>query len=126
MSEEQRSMFWQTIGSCACAATNNLHNGKCAICDGDRRLRQEPDKNTWEENNRADDWNEMFLMLTELFESQDLQLSDRNRVLAVLAIRSIVMHNRNPNELELGKSFLAECCLKYLHSSSRELRVAAG
>jgi serine/threonine-protein kinase ATR len=68
----------------------------------------------------------MFLMMTELFESQDFQLSDRNRVLAVLAIRSIVMHNRNPNELELGKSFLAECCLKYLHSSSRELRVAAG
>ncbi|KEQ70449.1 hypothetical protein M436DRAFT_53559 [Aureobasidium namibiae CBS 147.97] len=65
-------------------------------------------------------------MLTELFESQDLQLSDRNRVLAILAIRSIVLHNRNPNELELGKSFLAESCLKYLHSSSRELRVAAG
>lgn len=126
MSEEQRSMFWQTIGSCACAATNNFCNGKCSVCNGDRRLRQEPDKNTWEENNRADDWTEMFLMLTELFESQDLQLSDRNRVLAVLAIRSIVLHNRNPNELELGKSFLAESCLKYLHSSSRELRIAAG
>ncbi|KAH0016235.1 hypothetical protein KCU80_g18820, partial [Aureobasidium melanogenum] len=31
-----------------------------------------------------------------------------------------------PSQLELGTSFLAEWCLKYLHSSSRELRVAAG
>ncbi|KAH0357480.1 hypothetical protein KCU83_g998, partial [Aureobasidium melanogenum] len=126
MSEAQRSTFWEMVGSCACAATNNLHNGKCSFCDGDRRLQQEPEKNTWEENDRATDWNEMFLMLTELFESQDLQLSDRNRVLAILAVRSIVLHNRNPSQLELGTSFLAEWCLKYLHSSSRELRVAAG
>ncbi|KAH0300108.1 hypothetical protein KCU71_g12104, partial [Aureobasidium melanogenum] len=126
MSEAQRSTFWEMVGSCACAATNNLHNGKCSFCDGDRRLHQEPEKNTWEENDRATDWNEMFLMLTELFESQDLQLSDRNRVLAILAVRSIVLHNRNPSQLELGTSFLAEWCLKYLHSSSRELRVAAG
>ncbi|KAG9535580.1 hypothetical protein KCU79_g21611, partial [Aureobasidium melanogenum] len=126
MSEAQRSTFWDMVGSCACAATNNLHNGRCSFCDGDRRLQQEPEKNTWEENDRATDWNEMFLMLTELFESQDLQLSDRNRVLAILAVRSIVLHNRNPSQLELGTSFLAEWCLKYLHSSSRELRVAAG
>ncbi|KAG9925288.1 hypothetical protein KCV05_g7632, partial [Aureobasidium melanogenum] len=126
MSEVQRSMFWEMVGACACAATNNLHNGKCSFCDGDRRLQQEPEKNTWEENDRATDWNEMFLMLTELFESQDLQLSDRNRVLAILAVRSIVLHNQNPSQLELGTSFLAEWCLKYLHSSSRELRVAAG
>ncbi|KAI4730691.1 hypothetical protein E4T49_01590 [Aureobasidium sp. EXF-10728] len=126
MTDEQRSMFWRTIGSCACAATNNFHNSQCSICDGERRLRHEPDKNTWEENNRADDWNELFQMLTELFESQDLHLSDRHRVLAILAIRSIVLHNRNPRELDLGTSFLGEYCLKYLQSSSRELRIAAG
>lgn len=114
------------IGSCACAATNNMHNGRCSVCDGDRRLRQEPAKNTWEENDRSEDWTEMFLLLTELFESQDLQLSNRDRVLAILAIRSLVLHNKDPTYLDLGNSFLAEWCLKYLHSSSRELRIAAG
>lgn len=68
----------------------------------------------------------MFLILTELFETQDLQLSNKNRVLAILAIRSIVLHNRNPTYLDLGNSFLAEWCLRYLHSSTRELRIAAG
>ncbi|KAI5198982.1 hypothetical protein AUEXF2481DRAFT_78310 [Aureobasidium subglaciale EXF-2481] len=126
MSEDQQTMFWQIVRSCACAATNNLHSGKCSVCDGDHRLRQEPDRNTWEDNDRAEDWTEMFLMLTELFESQDLQLSNRHRVLAILAVRSIVLHNRDPTYLDLGNSFLAEWCLKYLHSSSRELRLAAG
>ncbi|THY55817.1 hypothetical protein D6C98_04012 [Aureobasidium pullulans] len=126
MPEEQRSKFWRMIGSCACAATNNMHNGRCSVCDGDRRLRQEPAKNTWEENDRSEDWTEMFLLLTELFESQDLQLSNRDRVLAILAIRSLVLHNKDPTYLDLGNSFLAEWCLKYLHSSSRELRIAAG
>jgi serine/threonine-protein kinase ATR len=126
MSEDQRSNLWQMIGACACAATNNLRNGRCLVCENDQRLRKQPANNTWEENNRGEDWIETFLMLTELFESQELQLSDRHKVLAILAVRSIVLHNSSPTYLDLGTSFLAEWCLKYLHSSSRELRVAAG
>ena len=65
-------------------------------------------------------------MFQQLCQSPEVHSSGKNRVLAVLAIRSFIMHTRAAVYVDLSNSFFAEWCLKCLHSSLRELRVAAG
>lgn len=52
--------------------------------------------------------------------------SRRPRVVAMVALRRIILHSRDADVLDLEKSALGQWCLQSLQSSLRELRIAAG
>ena len=52
--------------------------------------------------------------------------SRRSRIAALLATRRLLTHSANVDRLDLSKSGLGQWCLKYLRSSLRDLRIAAG
>lgn len=52
--------------------------------------------------------------------------SRRPRVVAMIALRRIVLHSQDLEVLDLEKSVLGQWCLQALQSSLRELRIAAG
>lgn len=52
--------------------------------------------------------------------------SRRPRVVAMIALRRIVLHTKDAEMLDLEKSALGQWCLQALQSSLRELRIAAG
>lgn len=52
--------------------------------------------------------------------------SRRPRVVAMVALRRIILHCRDPDMLDLEKSVLGQWCLQALQSSLRELRIASG
>lgn len=60
------------------------------------------------------------ICLTEFRESR------RPRVVAMIALRRIILHSKSPEMLDLEKSAIGQWCLSTLQSSLRELRIAAG
>lgn len=64
--------------------------------------------------------------ISDLLQLPELREAKRPRVLAMLAIRACVERTAKPETLELSKSPIGQFCLSSLHSSIRELRIAAG
>lgn len=52
--------------------------------------------------------------------------SRRPRVVAMIALRRVIVHSKSPDMLDLEKSAIGQWCLSTLQSSLRELRIAAG
>ncbi|KAI3397802.1 hypothetical protein diail_10335 [Diaporthe ilicicola] len=52
--------------------------------------------------------------------------SRRPRVVAMIALRRIIVHSKSPDMLDLETSAIGQWCLSTLQSSLRELRIAAG
>ncbi|KAI6601117.1 hypothetical protein MCOR14_004531 [Pyricularia oryzae] len=52
--------------------------------------------------------------------------SKKSRVVAMMALRKVASHTRDPDLLDLEKSVTGHWCLQSLNSSVRELRIAAG
>ncbi|KAL1301669.1 hypothetical protein AAFC00_005888 [Neodothiora populina] len=125
LSESDRRQLWQTLGACPCAGADSFKKGRCAACHSDRRLLSRPCL-TWDGSARENDCKEVASIFNELYESPELQKSGKERVLAMLAIRSFVMHTVDATYLDLNQSLFAQWCLRSLYSSSRELRIAAG
>lgn len=69
---------------------------------------------------------EALIYLEALTASPSLQRSKRPRVLLAEAIRRSISHSCDGSEVDLNRSAIGQWCLKSLHSSLRELRLAAG
>lgn len=65
-------------------------------------------------------------MFVKLINSKSFLESRRPRVIAMIALRRLVVHSRDAEMLDLEKSALGQWCLQALQSSLRELRIAAG
>ncbi|KAJ0123315.1 protein kinase rad3 [Diaporthe amygdali] len=65
-------------------------------------------------------------IFTELIQMSAFRESRRPRVVAMIALRRIVVHSKIPDMLDLEKSAIGQWCLSTLQSSLRELRIAAG
>ncbi|KUI73457.1 Protein kinase rad3 [Cytospora mali] len=65
-------------------------------------------------------------IFTKLLGLPAFRESRRPRVVAMIALRRIVLHTKDPGTLDLEKSALGQWCLQALQSSLRELRIAAG
>jgi len=124
--DADRERLWRILGHYACATSGTLDDGRCVRCDGDRRLTRSTLAHGWEEQESAGQSNEILSVVRQLCDTPEVQSSSKHRVLAILAIRSFVMHTKNPEHLDLNTSFFAQWCLKCMHSSLRELRIAAG
>ena len=70
---------------------------------------------------------EMLLhILISIFKLPEFQRSNRPRVTAMVAVRKILLHCVEPDQLNLKASVFGQWALQCLRSSSRDLRVAAG
>ncbi|KAK5125692.1 hypothetical protein LTR85_011966 [Meristemomyces frigidus] len=62
----------------------------------------------------------------KLLEMSELQETKRTRLLTMFAVRACVQRLSNPAIMDLAKTQMGQLCLSSLHSSIRELRIAAG
>lgn len=72
------------------------------------------------------DFDVAYNVIIELLKAQDQRESRRQRVCAMLAVHACASLNKDPAILELSTTEFGRLCLSSLHSSIRELRVAAG
>ena len=128
LSEEQQSSLFSWIGKLACASDSEVSQSidgssfqiKCPICDSDCRDNK---SSTSGDESRLE---EVYTALSNLISVQKNQKNRRPRVAAMLALKRFLSHTSNVNHLNLTTSPFGQWCLQALHSSIRELRIAAG
>ena len=132
MSDSKQTIFFNKVGSLACAITNNKSNRvglqqkepileSCTYCDM---------KSDGESTTADEDINRDLRAIVSLFETAiDLpkfQRSRQPRVAAVTALARVLCHFRDEITFDLANSKLGQWSLQALQSSIRELRVSAG
>lgn len=131
LSEEDQCALFAAIGQVACASAEALSAisirergqpsyNSCCICDTDVR-----DGNIcalWE----GSESEEMFSTIVNLIKLQKTKKFRRPRVAAMLALKRLLSHTAKEEHLDLTTSAFSQWCLQALHSSIRELRIAAG
>lgn len=65
-------------------------------------------------------------IFTKLIGLPEFRESHRPRIVAMIALRRIIVHSKSPEMLDLEKSVIGQWCLSALQSSLRELRITAG
>ncbi len=124
-------MLYSSLGLLACASAGTLtearsrkRNGirqlKCPVCDDDSRCTSAA--TTWEDSEAE----EAICTIANLIKLPKAQNYRRPRVAAMLALKRLLSHTANADHLNLATSPFGQWCLQALHSSIRELRVAAG
>ncbi|KAL6718301.1 serine/threonine-protein kinase M1 [Lecanora helva] len=129
LSEDKQCSLHSSIGLLACASAQSLESSteeqnikqmKCQVCDNDSNGTRTVA--VWE-GHEAD---EAFSTIANLVKLSKAQKSRRPRVTAMLALRRLLSHTGNADHLNLADSQFGQWCLQALHSSIRELRIAAG
>jgi len=102
----------------------SLLSQKCYICDIEPRetLKDRDPLATWDDPEAEG----IFAAIASLIKLPETQKFRRPRVAAMLALKRLLSHTANMNHLDLTSSPFGQWCLQALHSSIRELRVAAG
>lgn len=124
-------MLYSLLGllSCASAGTlseapsqeiNSTQQMKCALCDEDSRCHS-----VAMTTDEADS-EELIYTIANLIKLPKTQNYRRPRVAAMLALKRLLSHTTNADHLDLATSPFGQWCLQALHSSIRELRIAAG
>lgn len=117
-----------TLGHVACAAaahTDTEQSGyqkvydRCWLCDEDQSTKSA-------RTARGVDCEELILTITNLLTIPQVQRTTKPRVAAMKSLRRILSHTDNSDYLELKRSTIGQWCLQALHSSLRDLRIAAG
>ena len=125
LSEEEQCSLYTAIGQLACASVQNVSEvsvggrDKCYICDTDRKDTNVPAP--WEGSGSA----EAFSTIISLIKLPKTHRLRRPRVSAMLALRRLLSHTSKEEYLDLKTSAFGQWCLQALHSSTRELRIAA-
>ncbi|KAI0520945.1 phosphatidylinositol 3 [Xylaria bambusicola] len=92
-------------------------------CPDCHTLRTNPDGSTCIDVKAKKLATEIF---TCLLQTESFPESRKPRVAAMVALRRIAKHCNSSDFVDMEVSFAAQWCLKSLHSSQRELRIAAG
>lgn len=130
LSEDDQCSLYGAIGQVACESTRSATDNmvvdrnmlwkKCCICDAD--VAGSGLLAPWE----GPESEEMFSAITYLIKLLKKQNLRRPRVAAMLALKRLLSHTINKDHLNITTSTPGQWCLQALHSSIRELRVAAG
>ena len=131
MSEENQCSAFASIGLLACASARTLSSPfdttsesyrlpKCSVCDTMPQARGATF--TWE----GDQSEKLFAFVSKLVKTPQLQRSTRPRIAAMAALRRLLFHTASISHLNLSKSTFGQWCMQALHSSIRDLRLAAG
>ena len=126
--EEQQCLLYTCIGNLACASASEVPSPddrfslqfKCYNCDAESR---DSSRST---SPVGPELEEVFSVLARLINMPRIQKHRRPRVAAMLALKRLLSHTSNIDYLDLATSPFGQWCLQALHSSIRELRVAAG
>ena len=126
--EEQQCLLYTCIGKNACASAFGVCSPddslslqfKCYTCDA------EPRDSSISQSSVGPELEEGFSVLARLINMPRVQKHRRPRVAAMLALKRLISHTSNIDHLDLATSPFGQWCLQALHSSIRELRVAAG
>lgn len=110
--------MWRLLTIISCHSSGSMTGSTCTKCTSSHIARDQPFELTPEMRK------DLSWILELLLDKRDLVQTDRHRVLAILAVRSFAMHTTDAAHLDL-RGFFAQHCLKSLHSSIRELRIAA-
>ena len=95
-------------------------SNKCYICDTE--MRDSSVSASWEGSGS----DEAFLTIISLIKLRTTTKFRRPRVAAMLALKRLLSHTAKEEHLDLTTSAFSQWCLQALHSSIRELRIAAG
>ena len=131
LSEERQCNLYYCIGMFACTSAKtleafpsrqdqNVQQMRCPYCDSDSNnvlitaSRGNP---------KAEEALSTVASLIKISKSQKYR---RPRVAAMLALKRLLSHTANADHLNLSTSSVGQWCLQALHSSIRELRIAAG
>ena len=136
MTEVDRCRLLCAISRMPCAHANishmrsekrflNLGSVDCRLCDSVEVPRERRKEWLWDQGAHVDDCRHLTQLLTTVVSLPELQRSNKARTLAAVALRRIVNHVSDPQTVDLASSPLGQWCLKSVHSSSRELRIAA-
>lgn len=131
LSEEDQFSVFSVIGQLSCASARTLsysaifNNGEllnhvCSICDakiGYARSVSLPDDPGIDE---------LFTAIESLFKLIQKPKWRGPRIAVLLALRRLLSHSTSWTHLDLSKSVLGQWCLQSMHSSLRDLRIAAG
>ena len=93
---------------------------KCYICDTE--MRDSSVSAPWE----GSESDEVFSTINSLMKLPKTKKFRRPRVAAMLALKRLLSHTTKEEHLDLTTSAFSQWCLQALHSSIRELRIAAG
>ncbi len=93
---------------------------KCTLCDDDSRCRFAA------VTSEDADTEEAICTIASLIKLPKTQKYRRPRVAAMLALKRLLSHTTNADHLDLATSPFGQWCLQALHSTIRELRIAAG
>ncbi|KAI9681820.1 MAG: serine/threonine-protein kinase M1 [Trizodia sp. TS-e1964] len=131
LSETDKVQSLNMLGYLACAGSgvlsvktanhHSISSKTCSICDVPPLCRNSINP-SW----KGAQFDEVYMILSNLVQTRDLQNSSKSRVCAMLALRRILNHTSNTNHLDLAHSPLGKWCLQSHFSSVRELRIAAG
>lgn len=97
-----------------------IQQKKCSFCDAESRARPPPVR--WQ----GADAEEILTTTVNLIKVPRTQNYRQPRVAAMMASKRILSHVTDANPLNLASSSLGQMTLQALHSSVRELRIAAG
>lgn len=92
----------------------------CYVCDTE--MRDNSVSAPWE----GSESDEVFSTITSLMKLPKTKKFRRPRVAAMLALKRLLSHTTKEEHLDLTTSSFRQWCLQALHSSIRELRIAAG
>ncbi|KAL9130247.1 MAG: hypothetical protein Q9217_001540 [Psora testacea] len=123
--EEDQCQLFQLLGQSAClfAYNQELRTDRtfsCRFCDAETTTTRSAAM--W----RDPEAEEIMRTFTSLIKLCRTPRSRQPRVAAMTALIRLLSHTPNTDHLKLGKSPVGQMCLTALHSSVRELRVAAG
>lgn len=99
---------------------DSLPRVKCSSCDDDSKC------NVPSTTGEHPELLEAIQTVSNLIKLPRTQNYRRPRVAAMLAIKRLLSHTANADHLDLANSPFGQWCLQALHSSIRELRIAAG
>lgn len=109
-----------TLAGAGSQRKDSLPRVRCSSCDDDSRCNVSAAKT---EHSELLEVTQTVLNLIKLSRTQKYR---RPHVAAMLAIKRLLSHTTNADHLDLGQSPFGQWCLQALHSSVRELRIAAG
>ena len=131
LSENDQCSFYSMVGQLACHGARTLSSppsifdkqmarNKCSVCDTQAKPAVEKPQV------EVTDPEALLSVMANLLQLPQTQKRRRTRVAAMLALKRILSHCGNVDQLDLATSVFGQWCLQALRSSMRDLRIAAG
>ncbi|KAJ5791400.1 uncharacterized protein N7518_008411 [Penicillium psychrosexuale] len=128
LSESKKTELLDILGKICCATAGQLLRKSSHVIKRDTLLCQTCDMDQYQNDHAGNEEHSGFEEIWSLFNFilPRLTRTPGPRISAMIALRRILMHAPNSNQMHISNSDFGEFCLHSLRSSIRELRVATG